>query len=448
MRDAPLPTLGPEALASPRQDAGERPIRVGVRVGVEQASVAAPGGVSVRGAAAGEKVALLRALPRATFRPSVHPGRIRLLETGDELEHALVRPAEASAELAVDATPYRGVLEVLPAEDDRITVVNVVPLEEYLRGVVPNELAPEAFPQIEALKAQAVAARSYVLAHLGDYSSRGYDVCATAACQVYRGSSSEHPLTDRAVAETRGTVATWRGRPIHAFYTSTCGGHTEEGAAVFEDGAPYLRGVACATERALADESEPGGQWEVRLRPADVARAVARYGSVGRVLDLVPTRVGVSGRVVELRVLGSEGQLELRGQRVRLGLGLRESLFVLHRETDAQGAVERFVITGKGWGHGVGLCQVGASGMARAGASFEEILKHYYTGVAVSSLTPLSPAGAAVGAPETGRLRGTGQRAASAAGFTPAKRAGSLRRARAPAAGTALQPPSGQIRRF
>ena len=137
----------------------------------------------------------------------------------------------------------------------------------------------------------------------------------------------------------------------------------------------------------------------MRLRPADVARAVARYGSVGRVLDLVPTRVGVSGRVVELRVLGSEGQLELRGQRVRLGLGLRESLFVLHRETDAQGAVERFVITGKGWGHGVGLCQVGASGMARAGASFEEILKHYYTGVAVSSLTPLSPAGAAVGAP-------------------------------------------------
>ena len=114
-------------------------------------------------------------------------------------------------------------------------------------------------------------------------------------------------------------------------------------------------------------------------------------------LDLVPTRVGVSGRVVELRVLGSEGQLDLRGQRVRLGLGLRESLFVLHRETDAQGEVERFVITGKGWGHGVGLCQVGASGMARAGASFEEILKHYYTGVAVSSLLGGRRRAAAVG---------------------------------------------------
>ncbi len=100
----------------------------------------------------------------------------------------------------------------------------------------------------------------------------------------------------------------------------------------------------------------------------------------------MPTRVGVSGRVVELRVLGSEGQLDLRGQRVRLGLGLRESLFVLHKETGALHEVERFVITGKGWGHGVGLCQVGASGMARAGASFDAILKHYYTGVAVSAL--------------------------------------------------------------
>ncbi len=396
-RDAPLPAFGPEAAAL-HQDVAKHPIRVGVRVEVERSSIAAPGGVSVRGTAAGEHVALVRSLPRATFRASARPGRIRLLETGEELEHALVQPEGAAGELSVDATPYRGVVEVVPAEGATITVVNVVPLEEYLRGVVPNELAPEAFPQIEAQKAQAVAARSYVLAHLGDYSARGYDVCATAACQVYRGSASEHPLTDRAVRETRGTVATWRGRPIHAFYTSTCGGHTEEGTAVFEDGAPYLRGVACPTERALADETRPGAQWEVRLRPADVARRVARYGSVGQVLDLVPVQVGVSGRVVELRVEGSLGQLDLRGQRVRLGLGLRESLFVLHRETGVGGDVERFVITGKGWGHGVGLCQVGASGMAREGASFEQILKHYYTGVAVSALDA-RPSGTAAGAP-------------------------------------------------
>ena len=251
-RDVPIATLVPDAAAAPAIEASsfvEAPsLRVGVRVSVLLTSLRAPSGVQVRGLAAGESVWLLRALPHATFEPVGTTGRLRLRETGDELTRAVVRPADRAEPMSADGTPYRGVFEVLPAEDARLTVVNVVYLEDYLRGVVPNELAPKAFPQIEAQKAQAVAARSYALAHLGDYAARGYDVCATAACQVYRGFASEHRLSDRAVSETRGVVATWRGRPIHAFYTSTCGGHTEEGTAVFEDGAPYLRGVACPTE--------------------------------------------------------------------------------------------------------------------------------------------------------------------------------------------------------
>jgi stage II sporulation protein D len=604
-------------------------IRVGVLTDVERVSIGADGGVEVRGRAPGEKAVRLRSLPRATFRAGGAPGRIRLLETGDELELATLAPSDASEILQADASPYRGILEVRPAEAGRITVVNTVHLEDYVRGVVPNELSPEAFPRIEALKAQAVAARTYALAHLGDYAAKGYDVCATAACQVYRGQSSEHPLTDRAVAETRGILATWHGRPINAYYTSTCGGHTEDGAPIFDDDAPYLRGVACLpeassrhtvrtaasprrdlpggpgtsrdvallealgvidageadparlrgiptdaevrawtaglqaalhrpacdspvsgafarratfarylvasvcwTERAerllaradtayllqvedaakldgderqavallvhegllspgpdntirpdaaltraealalLAGVADKGGapalaegelaglaggeisvlhgetadshpldvgvrlfrdldgahagtseltlsvgdrvvyveragrvvyleaeqtrrgasadrssryyNWEVRLTPADVARAIGRYGSVGQVRDIVPKRLGVSGRVVELGVLGSTGELDLKGLQVRWGLGLRESLFVVNRETSPRGEVERFVITGKGWGHGVGLCQVGAYGMALAGSTFEEILKHYYTGISLT----------------------------------------------------------------
>ena len=122
-------------------------------------------------------------------------------------------------------------------------------------------------------------------------------------------------------------------------------------------------------------------KWRQTLTPRDVARRVARYGDVGDVQDLVPQRLGVSGRVVELEVKGSGGDLLLKGLKVRWGLGLRENLFVIDRETDGEGAIERFVISGKGWGHGVGLCQVGAFGMAQAGASFESILKHYYTGI-------------------------------------------------------------------
>jgi len=599
-------------------------IRVGILPSVEKASVVAPSGLVVHGRPHGERAVVVRSLPAATFAASA-TGRVRLTDTGDELDLATIAAAAPADFVEADGTRYRGTLEVRPSEDGRLTVVNVANLEDYLRGVVPNELSPQAFPKIEALKAQAVAARTYVLAHLGDYAAKGYDVCATAACQVYRGQSSEYPLTDRAVEETRGVVATWRGRPIRAYYTSTCGGHTEAGSEIFDDDAPYLRGVACepessarftvrstaaplagvpgetardvallealgvvdgaeadpvrlsglATEAELRDwtrrlqaslggpgcdspvdgpvarlgtyarhlvasacrtaqaerlapaevaaalpardaarleegerqpvallvkegvlspladgllhveveltrasafgllagvaenaaapaladgevagladgqlsvlhgeaaDSHPvdaavrlfvdrdgpheatselalavgdrvvyvarGGRlayleaertprgaaagyasryyrWEARLSPADVERTLARYGSVGRVRDLVPARVGASGRVVELDVVGTEGKIDLKGLQVRWGLGLRENLFVIDRETGPRGDVQRFVISGKGFGHGVGLCQVGAFGMAQAGSTFEEILKHYYTGIAL-----------------------------------------------------------------
>ncbi len=618
------PAGAPGPAATVRQPS----IRVGILPAVARSSIGAPSGVVVHGQAPGETAVRVRSLPRSTFE-GTPSGRLRLVETGDELVLATVSPSAPGELLDADAIRYRGLLEVRPAEEKTLTVVNVVYLEDYLRGVVPNELSPQAFPQIEALKAQAVAARTYALSHLGDYASKGYDVCATPSCQVYRGPSSEHSLTDRAVAETKGIVATWRGRAIHAFYTSTCGGHTEEGEAIFDDDAPYLRGVACLPERSsrlavrttaaprrdlpggpetahdvallealgvidatdgaparlegipvdaevrgwtvrlqaalhrsgcespvsgslarratfarhvvasacwgeraerllapgdaeylsqaedtgrldrgerlalallvqeglvspagdntlrpdealtragvfallagvaekagapglargelagLADGSlsvlhgeaadshpiDPGVRlfrdlegvhagaseltlsvgervlyverngrvvyleaeqsrkgaaadhtsryynWEVRMSPAEVAAAVARYGSVGKVKDIVPRRLGVSGRVVELEVVGDKGQLDLKGLRVRWGLGLRENLFVINRETGPHGEVERFVITGKGWGHGVGLCQVGAFGMAQAGARFDDILKHYYTGVSLT----------------------------------------------------------------
>jgi stage II sporulation protein D len=485
------------------------------------------------------------------------------------------------------------------------------------------------FPQIEALKAQAVAARTYTLRNMGLYEARGYDICATPACQMYQGQSSEQPLSTQAVDETADLVGAFGGGLINALYTSTCGGHTEDVENIFEgngEPAPYLRGVACTPEqgawttirtsraplsfgdperlgrdaallvslgvlepkqysvaalsgnataeevrswtsrlvtalhrqpcpgaaesalprrgaffrdlvasvcweerasrllapgdkdyllqvedraalgeaertaaallvqegilapfpdntlrpespilrsdavtilaemavragapalqsatlrearagrltvereegkpeeldldpnlrlfRALdgnrmgaselhlisgekvrfvlhdkrvpfleAEQSRLGAtndrasrvfRWEVRLTPAEVARAVARYGSVGAVREVKPLRLGVSGRVVEAMIVGSEGELPLKGLQVRWGLGLRENLFVIDRERASDGSVSRFIFTGKGWGHGVGLCQVGASGMAVQGATYDQILAHYYRGV-------------------------------------------------------------------
>jgi stage II sporulation protein D len=552
-------------------------------------------------------------------------GRLRLLETGQEFESVTVAPAVPEEFLRVDAGEYRGLVELRATPSGRLAVINWVNFEDYLRGVVPNELSPSAFPQVQALEAQAVAARTYAWRNRGQFAAQGYDLCATPSCQVYKGKSSEHALTDEAVAATSGIIATHAGRPIQAFYTSTCGGHTEDGANIFEgEGDAYLRGVACvpeqsawtllrstaalpvlgareglgraaalltalgvieprryaagqldgparegelqrwltqlvgvaqrrpcdvkapaastqragfwrlavgrlcwderaerllaphdpdfllhvadrdalhdvATRRAAAllvhegllsadetnrlrpdepltradavlllaglaeklappalvqaqfrghsagrlellrgelaesyaldgdvrlfrslenqhsataelslvvgddvtlvaregrvlyleaqqsragpsaDRSSRYFRWEVRATPEQLAKAVTQR--VGPLLDVQPRRFGVSGRVVELALVGRDGEQLLRGLKIRSALGLRENLFVIDRERGPDGLVQRFVFTGKGWGHGVGLCQVGAFGMAQAGATHEAILKHYYTGI-------------------------------------------------------------------
>ena len=532
---------------------------------------------------------------------------------------------------------YRGRIEVFANSRGSLTVVNVVALEDYVRGVVPNELSPGGWPELEALKAQAVAARTYAVSNLGRFAAEGYDLTPDTRSQVYGGRSTEHPLTDRAVNETRGRVATYAGRPINALYTSTCGGRTEDAENIFGGEAPaYLRGRECALEAGehfapftvrttrefppvklaehaaaprdaallavhgfstparltdewlaapvTADELSPmfgrvatlarqpapfvsadstrpagfatalalaldgesrgsvllnsadvsytlsfrdagdvpdksradvaamlreghlslytdgtlrpkqpltraralhsvahaleargllrlqkatarpstkeslvlrptsgkdadvkvsagaylfagfgeglyavreinfvGGEpvvthadasgeldylearpssngaatdhyspfanWSETLTPGGVLSRVARAAAgVGQLLDVRVRRRGVSGRVLDLELLGTEGTAHIRGGRIRSALGLREQLFVVDRVFDETGRVARFRFTGRGWGHGVGLCQVGAYGMARAGLSYEKILKSYYTGVSVTKL--------------------------------------------------------------
>ena len=175
------------------------------------------------------------------------------------------------------AKRVRGELK-LRARNGGVAVINVLGLEEYLRGVVPAEMGPRAFPAIEALKAQAVAARTYAVAHLGEYEASGYDICDSQLCQVYGGVDLEHPLTDQAVRETAGEVAVYGGEPIDAMYHSTCGGRTEDAADVLpERAAPYLRGVPCASDGVVVlGEATPRGRWVGSLeRLALVGDAIA-----------------------------------------------------------------------------------------------------------------------------------------------------------------------------
>jgi stage II sporulation protein D len=150
-----------------------------------------------------------------------------------------------SALLEIDTRGYRGALEVFGNVRHTLNVVNELPLEDYLRGVVPNELSPVTFGQLEALKAQAVAARTYIERNLGQFKDEGYDVCATDACQVYFGARTEDPLATQAVTDTRGVVATYDGKPINALYSSTCGGRTEDAQNIFQEKVPYLVSTLC-----------------------------------------------------------------------------------------------------------------------------------------------------------------------------------------------------------
>src|SRR5436189_4012321 len=152
---------------------------------------------------------------------------------------------ERTNPVRLNGKAYRGKLEVFVNSRGSLTIVNVVPLEDYLLGVVPSELG---LPQIEAQRAQAVAARTYAVANMGGYGKQGFDLVPTIWSQVYKGVSIETRMGTLAVQSTRGIVATYQGKPINALYTSTCGGRTENSENIFEFAEPYLRGVECSLE--------------------------------------------------------------------------------------------------------------------------------------------------------------------------------------------------------
>jgi stage II sporulation protein D len=474
---------------------------------------------------------------------------------------AHVRIEPPAAPLDIEGRAYHGAMEVFTNTRHTVTVINELPLETYLRGVVPNELSPTTFGQIEALKAQAVAARTYIYRNLGQSANEGYDVCSTDACQVYMGALSEDPLSTQAVVETRGTIATYDGAPINALYSSTCGGRTEDAENIFHEKIPYLVSVPCeythptplpfATGRSipnwkdgvlavarvtnfsdaarfmgLPDRGEPpssdpaalatfvrqtfyptvlttpdqsfladqgilpaagtisreellfrlidrknafewqqgvlvswdgqkmrllvngqpkdfslnadtliyqrvgddrlplrggswvGGElvdfraagttipmlvyrinfanlaadrfsrlalWQVHKTKAELDTAF-RPVAIGDFTDLRVVQRGPSDRAVSTEVVGSAGRRTVPALRIRTLLGLRDSLFSYDIERNASGAVIGATFYGRGWGHGVGMCQVGAFGMALEGATFDRILKKYYTGIELKKL--------------------------------------------------------------
>jgi stage II sporulation protein D len=536
---------------------------------------------------------------------------------------------ERSVPVRLNGKAYRGKIEVFVNSRGTLTVVNVVPLEDYLLGVVPSELS---LPSLEAQKAQAVAARTYAVANINTFGSQGFDMLPTVRSQVYGGVSAESSMGTQAVLQTRGIVATFKGKPINAYYTSTCGGRTENSENIFDFNEPYLRGVECSLEgerhfepfliktarppaklrdeqnlelvrlmsllavngfqlstanmnddwfeeeptqsemsnwinqlavkfgktfpnvnkdsakpaelarilaqmiyadayadtllsesdinyqlsfddaaeipaarradvamllrdgyfsihpdltlkpnkgfsRAkmirlieqiyakkkwtpslqtgvteaseagklnlrqgktkktftvrpdvflfrqfgerfypvketalvggetvnfqtdasgaiiylevkptetptVAEKMSPFTMWNVNLTPAAVQSRLSRYvRGIGTLYNVNIKQKGFSRRATELEIIGSNGVKTLKGGKIRSALRLKEQLFALNKRYDSSGKAISYSFTGRGWGHGVGMCQYGAYGFGKMGLKYDQILKHYYTGI-------------------------------------------------------------------
>jgi len=535
-------------------------------------------------------------------------------------------PSHARSFLSFKGRDYRGIF-ILQSTRKGVVLINVLNLDDYLKGVVPSELSPYQFSELEAQKAQSIAARTYAFKKLGLNEDLGFDLDDTPNFQFYKGMNAEHPLSSLAVDQTLGQVALYKGKLIDALYTSTCGGMTEDVEEIFNGPAlPYLRSTECVYEKQrgyslaseqsilpvyingknispqiaflnslgiipletdpvfynveasleeaknwignaagifgknnsasygggaelnlqrlaglmvdsfgwqervdnlmfpsekdfilnsvnegdddkgdneayliqsdifsptddlqdpgryisrgelivclnkavlsqespveeglfnriekdnvfidvekgeeqfvfspdtfilfnshgdyffasevyliggerikwiekdglavyveivnlpqtnILDRSSPYRSWQVRKSKMDLEKRINQYYPIGELIDIIPQTRSVSNRVVELLISGTESQAVVEGLRVRRVLGLKEILFVIDRDYDESGSITHFEFNGRGWGHGVGLCQVGAYGMAQAGADYEEILKKYYHGITIGKI--------------------------------------------------------------
>lgn len=297
--------------------------------------------------------------------------------------HGVRIEPERQAAISLNGKRLRGALEIVRQQNLTLLVINHVALEDYLRGVLSKE-APDYWP-VEALKAIAIAARTYALYQRFTKAQGAYDVTGDVLSQDYGGKSEEKAATTRAVTASEGVIVLYRGKLFPTFYHSTCGGVTEHARVMGDYDLPPLHGgVVC-----VFCSASPFFRWQRRLTKADVAWALrnSRYGSIGPVSDFRITARTASGRAQEIAIVGATRTLRLTGYDLRALLGfdrIRSPLFSVTPLADS------FLLDGHGWGHGVGLCQWGAAELARRGFSAGEILAFYYPGIDVVSLRDLA----------------------------------------------------------
>ena len=384
-------------LARLMSPAREPKLRVGILVGVPSIEISSNSGLQMYDAQTGRLIGPIG--PGEILRvgrdgPGLSVPGDRLLGAG--IVHALRIETSGESQLTVDGVRYRGRLELLAVEEDRVTAINILPMEEYLLGVVPLEIGPRTRAELAAVEAQAVAARTYAVSHLDGHAEMGFDLFGTVEDQVYGGIDAERQESTDAVRATAGQILTHDGLPIRAYYHSTCGGRTAAIDEVLDrPAAPYLRSVS---DRApdgsdwcsISPRYRWSSSWSSEQLNGPVRDELARMfgeqpGALGPIDGFRVTDHTKSGRVRSVAFFGAGVELVIERLDIRFALRDPDGRILGSTDFDiVAGSDDEYEVHGRGFGHGAGMCQWGAIARARAGQTAEEILGTYYPGTRLS----------------------------------------------------------------
>jgi stage II sporulation protein D len=393
------PQPHPEALGP------EPELRVGLATGAPEVHLGGDGELFVADDGNGAPVGAIPAGRTWTVVPDSSGGLVLVRPDGSRTERhggvSAVNVTEGRFAM-VNGRRYRGRVNVIRGRAG-LTLISRLPVESYLAGVLSQELGARAPEEREALLAQAVVARTFALRNRGRWEADGFDATADTRDQVYLGVDAETAQSWDAVRATAGLVVRYEGRLIDAYYHSTCGGRTAAVEEVFRSAQrqPYLRSVSDASGGGhFYCERSPRfrwrAQWDAATLRTILTRTLATVMQVGgdglqRITDVQVTRTSSSGRVAELRIVFAHGDVRIAGPDVRTVLRptsdqLLQSTAFRVFVTRSDSEVGRLTLEGTGSGHGVGLCQWGAIGRARAGQPYRRILATYFPGTTVEKL--------------------------------------------------------------
>ncbi len=348
------------------------------------------------------KISLLNKMPEALIETS-SPFKVtdrdgRPLFQGDRIVSTAIRPSPGGIKIGslsfsqtpltiqseggsikVDQYAYRHALKIWRDSGKALSVVNEIDLEDYLKGVLPWEANPEW--SVEVLKAQAVASRTFALFKAIENQKKRYAVSKGVLSQVYGGKNLEDPKTDKAIEATRGEILTYDGKIFPAYFHSTCGGKTTQAEYLWDvEAHPALKGVTCDFCR-----SSKHYKWEAELTKAEIEKKLKKHRiNVPGIRGLAATQKDASGRAKKFEIEYAGGKKKIHSNDFRIWMDpakLRSTLiYAIYDEGD------HFRLKGRGWGHGVGMCQFGAKQLSDLGYSYREILEYYYPGSAIRQL--------------------------------------------------------------